>query len=823
MRKSVVSFFVGFCWIALGTSYAQVNSEANPYGRDVPLTGPLIYQGLELGDIAIIWAADGELFVEKGSLETYLPDLVSDVIAERILERFQDTELVKLEALKDEGLDIQYDFALLEAQAFVRPESSAPQQLSFGGGNRGGSSITDTTPVESVSGYTNLSLTATEGGGTNFDRPNALINGAARFGDYVVQYDTEYATSFGADDDYEFERRFVRVVRDFPEQYVRVSAGDIIPEVRGFQASRTIGGVSVVRSKREFTPFRSFRPLGGGRILIERPSEMQVFLNDIEVQNLRLSTGTYDITELPLQFGTSNVEIVIRDDTGREERLEYNAFFDPSELDPGDHEYGVTVGFISDPFSRSPDYGETDPAISAFYRKANWRGGILGAGVQATENQQVINALWRIPPSWGGRLDLEAAASNVDGLGSSYAASARYDYFRETLDYDESYSVNIEFLGEDFGSLGDVNPRNLQAFSAFADYSRSFGRDWRATVSGGYTSFREGEDGYRASFDVFHQLNKSFRLQAGIQARRDRQTGDDDVGFRVSLIYSPSTNWQSEARYESIDERTSLRVSRTADEYVGSYGLDLDYVDNDGDSTLGGAVNYVGNRFDARLSHRLTGDSFSFDTDDSQTTLRLGSSFSYTGRTAALGRPIFDSFAHLSPHRSLEGRSVIAGNDLSRGYEARSGMFGPAVASRLSSYTEQTLQYDVDDVPPGYDIGEGLILLKPTLNSASRIQVGSADFVSATGTLLYADGTPISLGVGRIARSDGGAMKETSFFTNRVGRFAMIGLEPGVSYTVTITSPVPTEITFEVPLDDGALLRLGEVTTDAIPEPEEGM
>ena len=823
MSRLLICLIVGLWTTMLGVSHAQAVGEANPYGRDVPLTGPLIYQGTELGDLAIVWAADGDLFAEKSSLETYLPDMVSGVVEERILERFKNTDLVNLEALKEEGLDIQYDFSLLEAQAVVRPDSSAPQVLAFGGGNRGGGPISETTPVEAFSGYVNVNLTATEGSGNNFGEPNALINGATRLGEYVLQYDAEYRNGFGANDDYEFERRFVRIVRDFPERYLRVSAGDIIPEVRGVQASRTIGGVSVVRSKREFTPFRSFRPLGGGRILIERPSEMQIFLNDIEVENLRLATGTYDITELPLQFGTSNVEIVIRDDTGREERFEYNAFFDPSELDPGDHEYGVTVGFLTSPFSRSPDYGDTDPAISAFYRKANWRGGILGAGVQATENQQVVNALWRIPPAWGGRLDLEAAASNVDGLGSSYAASARYDFFREKPDYDESYSVNLEFLGEDFAVLGDIDPRNLESFSAFADYSRSFGRDWRAIVSAGYTSFREGDDGYRASFDVFRQINRSFRFQAGIQAQRDRLTGDDEVGVRLALVYSPGLNWRSEARYEGIDERTSLRVSRTSDEYVGSYGFDFDYVDTDGDSTLGGAVNYVGNRFDARVSHRLTGDSFSFDNDTAQTTLRLGSSFSYTGRSAALGRPIFDSFAHLSPHRTLEGRSVIAGNDLSRGYEARSGLFGPAVASRLSSYTEQTIQYDVDDVPPGYDIGEGLILLKPKLNSASRIRVGSADFVSATGTLLYSDGTPISLGVGRISREDGGEMKETSFFTNRVGRFAMIGLEPGVSYTVTLTSPVPTEVTFEVPLDDEALLRLGDVYTNVAPKPEEGM
>lgn len=821
MSRSAICFVLGL-WFALASfSSAQVDPKENPYGRDVPLTGPLVYEGVELGDIAIVWSADGQLFVERDSLELYLSTLVNDVVRDNIRSRFSDDFLIDLNDLSSEGLTIEYDFSLLQANAIVAAESVPPQELSFGDRGPASSFLEGATANEKYSGFVNFNVTAIDGEESDFDRPDIAIDGASRFGEYVLQYDADYSEGFAGNDEYEFERRFVRVVRDFPERFLRVSVGDIIPEVRGYQASQTIGGVSVVRSKREFTPFSSFRPLGAGRILIERPSEMQVFLNDVEVQNLRLATGTYNITELPLQFGTSNVEILLRDDTGREQRFEYSSFFDPSELDPGDHEYGVTVGFLSDSFTGEPDYGETEPAVSAFYRKANLQGGILGAGLQASSDQQVINGLWRIPPSFGGILDLEAAVSNVDNVGTSYAALARYDYFRDQGDYDESYSVSIEYLGEDFGVLGDIDPRNLQALSIFADYSRSFGRNWRAIVTGGYSDFREGDDGYQASFDVFRQINRNFRFRAGVQARRDRFTGDDEVGFRVSLTYTPSFRWQAEASYESIDERTALSLSRGSDDYVGSYGFDIDYVDLDGDSTLGGSVNYIANRFDARLSHRLSGDSFSFDNDTAQTTLSLGSSLSYTGRGLGVGRPIFDSFAHLSPHRSLQGRSVIAGNDLARGYEARSGLLGPAVVSRLSSYTEQTINYDVADVPPGYDIGEGLILLKPKLNSASHVQIGSADYVSATGTLLYANGEPVNLGVGRIRRDDGKAMKETSFFTNRAGRFAMIGLEPGVSYTITLTSPVQTEVAFEVPQSDEALLRLGEVSIGIMPD--EGM
>lgn len=790
----------------------------NPFEREIVLSVPFSSNGVELGEVTILMNREGELSVDAPSLRPYLADLVKPDIENRIIERFGDEGFIRLSELADEGVAIEFNLSLLEATALIAPTASVTRNLAFGAQPSrvlGAGSVQPTR----FSSFLNITSTATEGSGSSITEPNFFFSGATRYRGTVLEYDGSVTRGFGASNDYEFTRRFVRLVRDDSDRFLRYSAGDIFPEVRGFQASTTIGGVSLVRSRREFTPFRSFRPQGGGQILLDRAADISVLVNDTEVRSLRLAPGSYNITDLPLRFGTSDVEILIEDDTGRRDVLEYQTFFDPSELDPGDHEFGVTAGFLAEPGLRQLSYDFGQPAVSAFYRRANYRGAIYGAGVQASADQQLVNAMWRIVPRFGGRLDLEGAVSNTSDGGFGYAARASYDYFRQTATVDESYSVAIETTSRRFAPLGQFGVDNDQSFSAFADYSRSFGRRWRATIGGSYTAARAREDTFRASFDTFYQFSRRLRFQAGVSYQRSGLSLEEEFGVRVGLTFTPGRRWSSEARYESFDERASLRVARSQDDLVGSFGVDADVVSTKSELTAGGAVNYVANRFEARLSHSLAGDSFDSITDVSQTTFRASSSLALAGRSFGVGRPIFDSFAVFKPHKTLDGRSVIAGSDLSEGYEGRSGVLGGAVVSQLSSFAPQTLAYDVSNVPAGYDIGDGVVGVVPPLNSGYAVEVGSAGFISATGTLLSVSGAPVPLGVGRVISVDGEELDNSGFFTNRAGRFALIGLEPDTTYRVELSFPSATNFTIKTPDDDEALLRLGDIAVDiTLPE-----
>ncbi len=60
---------------------------------------------------------------------------------------------------------------------------------------------------------------------------------------------------------------------------------------------------------------------------------------------------------------------------------------------------------------------------------------------------------------------------------------------------------------------------------------------------------------------------------------------------------------------------------------------------------------------------------------------------------------------------------------------------GAALQNTLTSYLNQSVNYDVTDPPRGYDIGDGIKRVTPAYKSGYVIEVGSAAFVSAIGTL----------------------------------------------------------------------------------------
>src|SRR5690606_33578140 len=106
-------------------------------------------------------------------------------------------------------------------------------------------------------------------------------------------------------------------------------------------------------------------------------------------------------------------------------------------------------------------------------------------------------------------------------------------------------------------------------------------------------------------------------------------------------------------------------------------------------------------------------------------------------------------------HENLGKRSVVAGQSLAQNnYIGRSGTLGAAVNNFLGSYATQSVQYDVENPPTGYDTGPGVIRVHPPYKSGYSYKVGTDAFVSAMGTLVSAPDQPVALIGGRVTLLD---------------------------------------------------------------------
>jgi outer membrane usher protein len=313
-----------------------------------------------------------------------------------------------------------------------------------------------------------------------------------------------------------------------------------------------------------------------------------------------------------------------------------------------------------------------------------------------------------------------------------------------------------------------------------------------------------------------YRFNPKWSIRVGVDYSRFANGGrrQNGLGGLISLVFQPQPRDRAEARYESGPDAASLSYTHSGTGRIGSvdYGVlaqrDPDVV------SLDGYAQYIANRFDVSVSQSTYGDGFGAIGDRQVSTVQVGTSIAFAGGHVALSRRITDSFAILYPHSSLRGHTVVAGQSLEPGdFLSRSGTFGGAVNNYLSSYIDQSVTYDVEDPPLGYDIGPGTYRVRPAYRSGYAIQVGADAYVSAVGTLFGLDNKPVSLVSGTVVSLDKPQEQPMPFFTNSIGRFAVPNLRPGGQYRVDLTAG-RGRFFIAVPQKSEGLLQLYQIKVD---------
>lgn len=782
----------------------------NPYDRDIAMTVPLQFNQRVLGEMPVLLTRDDRFLVDSAGFQVLLEPLLTPEARVELRERLTGVETFAPEEINETGIRLDYDPDQLAVLVLrIDPTKRSVEQLF-----RGGSPEAPGVPPEPFSAFLNANLVTQRIESTGEVRtPSVFLNGAMRFGRLVFEADVQGREEFFTDE-YTIDRRYARLVYDQPESYRRWYLGDLDVEQRGRQGFVELGGVGVQRQTRRFDTFRNDRLVGARQLVLQEASTVRVLRNGVTVREFRLDPGQYDLSNLPLETGSNDIQLEIRGDAGRIETVRYSAYLDMIDLEPGDYEYGAYLGVINDRFSGSPDYSGGELAFTGFWRKAFTNRPAIGLGLQASSDVQTITGQTQFILANGARLQVDGAASNGDA-GAGYAFSGAFDHFVDRGETYDTWTVAADYTSEDFATLGNAAGQNQIAWVFTGAYSHRFNVDWLASVSASYRMGRGSltGDSYSLNATTSYRFSPQWAIQTGVEyidyGSRGFGGRRDGFGATVALVWQPRFDRRGEARYSSATNSGSVGFQQYAGNRVGAFGYSVNATYDDGPGNVSGQLDYVGNRFDASLTHTAFGRDFSDITEEQVTTLRVGSSIATAGGKVAIGRYVYDSFAIVHAHPSLRGRDVIVGDTLEGGiYTARSGALGPALSNQLTSYINQSVRYDVLDPPLGYNIGEGVSRVHPTYKSGYAIEVGSADFVSAMGRLVGNGGKPVALMSGRVRPVDRSDAEPQLFFTNSVGRFAIQNLEPGQRYRVELYSSPALAFEFTVPADNEGLLDL---------------
>lgn len=792
--------------------------DINPYDRDMDMTVPLMFRRRPLGDLPIRLSYDDRLLVDRTSFETLIAPLLNAKARERLAASGAGRERYESDSLKTMGISFEYDPSSLAVVVLTIDPSQRAVESLFGPDNYG-NDPPDLAPAD-VAAYLNINAAYSRvwnGGGISAP-PSVALNGAVRYGGIVFEGDGQFRrNNFGAlggfdSGKYGFIRNYARLVYDEPAEYRRWYAGDLTPEVRGQQGFVQMGGIGVSRQRQRFDPYRSSILQGNRQLVLQRDATIRVLRNGVPYRELRLDAGAYDFSSLPLLAGSNDVQIEVRDSSGAVQNIAYNQYLDPIDLVPGDYEYSAYFGPTSNNFGRTPHYNGP-VAFSGFYRKAFVSAPAIGVGLQANRDVQTLTGQTQFILPGGSRILLDGGASRSRFVGNGFSGGIGYDLLLDRGGLVDSASIRVDYLSRRYSLLSSPQSNNSSAFSINGQYTRQVSPKLTLLLLGNYLQTRQRPDNYRISAQANYFLDNRFSVRAGIEyAKINSLFGQGrGFGFNISLIYQPRPRDRFEARHQSVTDSSSLSYIHASSNRIDSVGYGGFLTREQNAVTGQGFADYIGNRFDASVSHATFGPRFNDFGQFNVTSVRVGTSLAYADGVVGVGRRINDSFALLYPHENLKGRKVVAGQSLaSNDYMSKSGALGAAVNGYLNSYVLQPVQYDVENPPLGYDVGPGTVRVKPAYRSGYKLKVGTDAFVSATGTLLLPDGKPVSLAGGRVIATDGKDKESVPFFTNSVGRFAIANLRPAVTYRVELGPNARFE--FTVPADTTGLVDLRTVT-----------
>lgn len=825
MRKARYIPFYAVILFSLSLSeLAFSEQKINPTGRDITLTSLLRISDSVIGETDITITADDDILLPKQATLDVLQTLVDEDVLNALSTDTAGDDLSQID-FQRVGLGLTFEFSTLECVITIPNDKMLTQQLSMGRGT----TYTDYLSPSPFSGFLNVTLSSSlnQSVDENTDQQhnqNHRFESALNYKRLSLEYESTYDDIDGLGANY--LREGTRLNLDFPDAGSRLVLGDMFNNGTLFQSSADIAGIGLTRDF-SLISTKNVRPTAAQSFTLTRTSSVDVVIDGSVVQRFTLNAGTYNLNDIPIAQGLNNISLVITDASGQTEEISFSVATGSELLNSGEFEYSLMLGapriFEGDKLRYDTDrrliMGNVEVGV------APW----LTLGVNGQQLDDVYqyggNVLFATSL---GVTELHASQSEHPTFGTGNAFRFAFDAdIPESNAWLNQFSVLYDQLTPNFAGTDDVDTvkdttnqeplnsvqRFLSVFAAFqlsSDYRSSFS----ANLSKGH---REGDNYWSASPSFSGPV---FDTDATWSTRVDYQrfdNGDDELSGTFTLSWPLGNKTRVVSRFQSENRFSGLDVSyQNAVGNTGGISAFASVENQESlDANLNASVDYTGNRYQASVNHTTRYTDVNEDVRTHNTRIYVSSAIAFSGSEVAIGRPVGEAFAVVSKHPTL-AENRIAVDPSKDDQFARVFFEGSSnvLVSDLAAYSDQIITYHVEDLPPGYDLGDGGFALYPGYRQGYALKIGSDAVITAMGTLISKrTSSPIALVAGMAHYLDGEGIAPLAFFTNRQGRFALSGLRPG-NYELVLNTTAKQTLTLSIDSVDDTFVRLGELYVD---------
>lgn len=525
-----------------------------------------------------------------------------------------------------------------------------------------------------------------------------------RRGKVLFQNDTIYSQESGTN---RFNRLLTNVTYDRREELLRTVVGDTQFSSGDLGSNVILGGISFTKIYRIDPYFLSY-PSVNQTGFLPTPSEVDIYLDGTKIRTEKLPPGEFELKNFYTTPGAGQVEFVIRDPFGKEQRIVRPFYLSERLLKTGLHEYNYTAGFIRRNFATAADR-YTKPAIAAFHRYG--RSDSLTLGINGEASTDFVNIAPEVTRLLGGAgvgnaaIAVSAGTTGKNGLAGvagygysikQYSARALMKGFsRDYATIDNSTSISRKKYELSLG--GGIGTPSYGSFSLELALTGRYDTQNQSNVTVNYSKrLARGLDLF-ASLRIIRGDGADNRLFAGISYSLDNDT--------------VLSSWADSGK---TSDKELVQIQKNAPPGEGTgYRASVEKISGPDSSVyaLNPAVQYNSRNAvytaDIRAENGANKSTATYQ-------LAVAGSLAYVGNTFALTRPINDSFAVIKVG-DLKGVRVYQ-NSQEAGMTDDSGKL---VIENLNSFIDNQISINDKDIPMEYSLTTVLKHISPPLKSGS--------------------------------------------------------------------------------------------------------
>lgn len=638
------------------------------------------------------------------------------------------------------------------------------------------------------------------------------------------RYETSYEES-------RFIRQMSNATWEWREELRRLIVGDDIAPAGLLVPPVQFGGVTVSRNF-DLDPAFIQHPTFDYAGSIAGPGEIDIYQNGFKLRTEKVPPGPFQLENLTGAPGYGDIELVLRDQFGRETRLSSPYYQTDQLLKPGLQEYSYSAGLRRDGYGSSED--RYSSAILLGMHRYGWNRRLtLGYSLQAGDGLYLVSPRLDVLAGTAGIVTLAAGGSTSD-QGGGGAGLLRYAFNRRPF----SASLEYQVISESWQTLAEsaITGNSLRQLIRGAI-------GWGSLTTGSLTIdvaqrwfFDESS---RTTLGAMYSRRLFDKVSCNLFLQQTRDAGSEWSAFAI-LSYSPGDRLQTSLRLEAQrgTSNQAIDLQRNAPAGTG-YGYLATAGHRRGESDRAVYLETSGEEHNRYLN--IWGRGYIEEGDAGSAhaiSLAAAGALTWVGHHFAPSRPVDDSFALVRVGTLPEVKVYRNGEEV-----GRTDKNGLVLVPGLTSYYDNRISIDDTDIPIDQRISKIEYYLSPPARSGSCVDFAVVRSQPITGHLYLQRGEDLSPVEYREVELMNAAGERITIPTGRGGEFyfapddfrAEAGPGPLVTGCAAFLKPKDAgelspryratldiegkehTLTIEVPASDAIFIDLGKIVIDVEP------